>query len=49
MPDAAGPQRFHEDQSLSPLSVYANSTLCAEHQTRVMLGASSRTDYAVVR
>lgn len=48
-PGAEGPQRFHEDQSLFPLSVYANAKLWAEHQTRLLLGASSRTEYAVVR
>ncbi|MFG2517911.1 NAD-dependent epimerase/dehydratase family protein [Streptomyces sp. NPDC048527] len=49
VPDAEGPQRFLEDQSLFPLSVYANSKLWAEHQTRLMLAASSGTEYAVVR
>ncbi|MGW0536831.1 NAD-dependent epimerase/dehydratase family protein [Streptomyces sp. NPDC003032] len=47
--DARGPQEFHEDQQLFPLSVYANSKLWAEHQTRLMLGGSSGTEYAVVR
>ncbi|MFI6770494.1 NAD-dependent epimerase/dehydratase family protein [Streptomyces sp. NPDC050355] len=49
LPGVEGPQRFHEDQCLFPLSVYANSKLWAEHQTRLMLGPSSRTEYAVVR
>lgn len=44
-----GPRVFHEDQPLFPMSVYANSKLWAEHQTRLMLNASSGTEYAVVR
>ncbi|MFJ4683990.1 NAD-dependent epimerase/dehydratase family protein [Streptomyces sp. NPDC091377] len=44
-----GPHVFHEDQTLFPLSVYANGKLWAEHQTRLMLGASSGTEYAIVR
>ncbi|MEV7085479.1 NAD(P)-dependent oxidoreductase [Streptomyces sp. NPDC093085] len=49
LPGVEGPQVFHEDQPLFPVSVYANSKLWAEHQTRLMLGASSGTEYAVVR
>ncbi|MFH9138242.1 NAD-dependent epimerase/dehydratase family protein [Streptomyces sp. NPDC017524] len=49
VPSAGGPQVFHEDQPLHPVSVYANSKLWAEHQTRLMLGASSGSEYAVVR
>ncbi|QNP74827.1 NAD-dependent epimerase/dehydratase family protein [Streptomyces roseirectus] len=49
LPGVEGPQAFHEDQPLFPMSVYANSKLWAEHQTRLMLGASARTEYAVVR
>ncbi|MGW5780023.1 NAD-dependent epimerase/dehydratase family protein [Streptomyces sp. NPDC003863] len=49
LPDVEGPQVFHEDQPLFPMSVYANCKLWAEHQTRLMLGASSGTEYAVVR
>ncbi|MFF1690642.1 NAD-dependent epimerase/dehydratase family protein [Streptomyces sp. NPDC058254] len=48
-PGVVGPQVFHEDMPLSPVSVYANGKLWAEHQTRLMLGASSGTEYAVVR
>ncbi|WP_282697129.1 NAD-dependent epimerase/dehydratase family protein [Streptomyces sp. CC208A] len=48
-PGIEGPQVFHEDQPLFPMSVYANAKLWAEHQTRLMLGASSGTEYAVVR
>ncbi|MFF9350115.1 NAD-dependent epimerase/dehydratase family protein [Streptomyces sp. NPDC014734] len=49
VPTDGGPQVFHEDQPLFPVSVYANSKLWAEHQTRLMLNASSGTEYAVVR
>ncbi|GLF92693.1 NAD-dependent epimerase/dehydratase family protein [Streptomyces yaizuensis] len=45
---AAGPQRFHEDQTPYPLSVYANSKLWAEHQTRLLLGGTG-TEYAILR
>ncbi|ANW17094.1 NAD-dependent epimerase/dehydratase family protein [Streptomyces clavuligerus] len=45
---AAGPHRFHEDQTTHPLSVYANSKLWAEHQTRLLLGGTG-TEYAVLR
>lgn len=48
-PDVEGPQVFHEDMPLNPVSVYANGKLWAEHQTRLMLDASSGTEYAVVR
>ncbi|MEV8455270.1 NAD-dependent epimerase/dehydratase family protein [Streptomyces sp. NPDC052095] len=48
-PDVEGPQVFHEDMPLSPVSVYANGKLWAEHQTRLMLGAQGGTEYAVVR
>ncbi|WP_436735847.1 NAD-dependent epimerase/dehydratase family protein [Streptomyces sp. BBFR102] len=48
-PADEGPRVFHEDQPLFPVSVYANSKLWAEHQTRLMLNASSGTEYAVVR
>ncbi|MEV7279428.1 NAD-dependent epimerase/dehydratase family protein [Streptomyces sp. NPDC093111] len=47
--DSPGPHVFHEDQALFPLSVYANGKLWAEHQTRLMLGAESGCEYAVVR
>ncbi|MEV7778469.1 NAD-dependent epimerase/dehydratase family protein [Kitasatospora sp. NPDC088351] len=47
--DSPGPHMFHEDQALFPLSVYANGKLWAEHQTRLMLGASSGAEYAIVR
>jgi nucleoside-diphosphate-sugar epimerase len=43
-----GPQTFHEDQPLHPLSVYANSKLWAEHQTRLLLGAAG-IDFSVLR
>ncbi|MFF3959363.1 NAD-dependent epimerase/dehydratase family protein [Streptomyces sp. NPDC001890] len=49
VPGIEGPQVFHEDMPLHPVSVYANCKLWAEHQTRLMLGASSGTEYAVVR
>ncbi|MEU0986804.1 NAD(P)-dependent oxidoreductase [Streptomyces sp. NPDC005953] len=44
-----GPQMFSEDQTPFPLSVYANSKLWAEHQTRLLLGGQSSTEYAIVR
>ncbi|MFJ6776848.1 NAD-dependent epimerase/dehydratase family protein, partial [Kitasatospora sp. NPDC091257] len=47
--DSAGPHVFHEDQPLFPLSVYANGKLWAEHQTRLLLGASSGCEHAIVR
>ncbi|MGV9314117.1 NAD-dependent epimerase/dehydratase family protein [Streptomyces sp. NPDC003691] len=43
-----GPQRFAEDQAAHPLSVYANSKLWGEHQTRLLL-AGTGTDYAILR
>ncbi|MFJ8233928.1 NAD-dependent epimerase/dehydratase family protein [Streptomyces sp. NPDC094448] len=43
-----GPQRFTEDQAPHPLSVYANSKLWGEHQTRLLL-AGTGTDYAILR
>ncbi|MCT2591765.1 NAD-dependent epimerase/dehydratase family protein [Streptomyces sp. N2-109] len=43
------PQEFHEDHTPRPLSVYANSKLWAEHQTRLLLGGSAGTEYAVLR
>ncbi|MEU5162222.1 NAD(P)-dependent oxidoreductase [Streptomyces sp. NPDC020875] len=43
-----GFQRFSEDQTPHPLSVYANSKLWGEHQTRLLL-AGTGTDYAVLR
>ncbi|NGO70431.1 NAD-dependent epimerase/dehydratase family protein [Streptomyces boncukensis] len=45
---ARGPQEFREDQPLVPLSVYANSKLWGEHQTRLILGGSD-TEYTVLR
>ncbi|MEV3873546.1 NAD-dependent epimerase/dehydratase family protein [Streptomyces sp. NPDC049906] len=45
---AAGPQVFHEDQPPHPLSVYANSKLWAEHQTRLLLGAAG-VEHAILR
>ncbi|MFD5432205.1 NAD-dependent epimerase/dehydratase family protein [Kitasatospora sp. NPDC127067] len=47
--DSPGPHVFHEDQPLFPLSVYANGKLWAEHQTRLLLGASSGCEHAIVR
>ncbi|MFE0426872.1 NAD-dependent epimerase/dehydratase family protein, partial [Streptomyces sp. NPDC058953] len=44
----AEPQRFAEDQTPHPLSVYANSKLWGEHQTRLLL-AGTGTDYAILR
>ncbi|MFJ2587493.1 NAD-dependent epimerase/dehydratase family protein [Streptomyces sp. NPDC087538] len=49
VPGIEGPQVFHEGMPLHPVSVYANSKLWAEHQTRLMLGAAGGTEYAVVR
>ncbi|MFH8618278.1 NAD-dependent epimerase/dehydratase family protein [Streptomyces sp. NPDC017979] len=43
-----GIQRFSEEQAPHPLSVYANSKLWAEHQTRLLL-AGTGTDYAILR
>ncbi|GAA2264798.1 hypothetical protein GCM10010145_43830 [Streptomyces ruber] len=48
-PGAEGPQEFHEDQPLRPLSVYANSKLWAEHQTRLLLGGPGGPEHAVLR
>ncbi|MFE5736392.1 NAD-dependent epimerase/dehydratase family protein [Streptomyces celluloflavus] len=48
-PGIRGPQVFHEDQQLLPVSVYANSKLWAEHQTRLLLGGTTGTEYAVLR
>ncbi|GAA2262845.1 SDR family oxidoreductase [Streptomyces amakusaensis] len=45
---AEGAQVFAEDQPPHPLSVYANSKLWAEHQTRLMLGGTG-TEYSVLR
>ncbi|MFB8032943.1 NAD-dependent epimerase/dehydratase family protein [Streptomyces sp. NPDC056004] len=49
VPGIEGPQVFHEEMPLHPVSVYANCKLWAEHQTRLMLGATGGTEYAVVR
>jgi UDP-glucose 4-epimerase/dTDP-L-rhamnose 4-epimerase len=43
-----GVARFTEDQPLTPISVYANTKLWAEHQVRLML-AGSGTEYSIVR
>ncbi|MGP8302047.1 NAD-dependent epimerase/dehydratase family protein [Streptomyces inhibens] len=48
-PAIRGPQVFHEDQRLLPVSVYANSKLWAEHQTRLLLGGPDAPEYAVLR
>ncbi|WP_323372492.1 NAD-dependent epimerase/dehydratase family protein [Streptomyces katsurahamanus] len=43
-----GPQVFSEDQPPHPLSVYGNSKLWAEHQTRLLLGAAG-VEYSILR
>ncbi|QHC21225.1 NAD-dependent epimerase/dehydratase family protein [Streptomyces sp. GS7] len=48
-PSVRGPQVFREDQRLLPVSVYANSKLWAEHQTRLLLGGPDTPEYAVLR
>ncbi|GGU57545.1 NDP-sugar dehydratase or epimerase [Streptomyces albospinus] len=48
-PSVQGPQVFREDQRLLPVSVYANSKLWAEHQTRLLLGGPDTPEYAVLR
>ncbi|MGW5120418.1 NAD-dependent epimerase/dehydratase family protein [Streptomyces noursei] len=48
-PAIRGPQVFQEDQRLLPVSVYANSKLWAEHQTRLMLNGPQTPEYAVLR
>ncbi|MFJ9411062.1 NAD-dependent epimerase/dehydratase family protein [Streptomyces sp. NPDC101393] len=48
-PGVRGPQEFREEQQLLPVSVYANSKLWAEHQTRLLLGSAQSTEYAVLR
>ncbi|MGX2997350.1 NAD-dependent epimerase/dehydratase family protein [Streptomyces sp. JNUCC 64] len=45
---ADGPQVFQEDQPPHPLSVYANSKLWAEHQTRLLLGAAG-VEFSILR
>lgn len=40
--------RFTEDQPLTPISVYANTKLWAEHQVRLMLDGSG-TEHSIVR
>ncbi|MEV7601330.1 NAD-dependent epimerase/dehydratase family protein [Kitasatospora sp. NPDC089797] len=49
VPGVAGPQAFHEDQLLVPVSVYANTKLWAEHQARLMLGGPGAAEYTVLR
>ncbi|MEO3973672.1 NAD-dependent epimerase/dehydratase family protein [Streptomyces sp. CAU 1734] len=44
----SGPRQFSEDLPPHPLSVYANSKLWAEHQTRLLLGAAG-TEFAILR
>ncbi|MFI1197866.1 NAD(P)-dependent oxidoreductase (plasmid) [Streptomyces sp. BHT-5-2] len=48
-PSVRGPQVFREDQRLLPVSVYANSKLWAEHQTRLLLSGPQTPEYAVLR
>ncbi|KUL46136.1 epimerase [Streptomyces sp. NRRL F-4489] len=48
-PSIRGPQVFREDQRLLPVSVYANSKLWAEHQTRLLLSGPDTPEYAVLR
>ncbi|WUI79179.1 NAD-dependent epimerase/dehydratase family protein [Streptomyces sp. NBC_00400] len=48
-PSICGPQEFREDQRLLPVSVYANSKLWAEHQTRLLLEGPDTPEYAVLR
>ncbi len=48
-PGVRGPQVFREDQRLLPVSVYANSKLWAEHQTRLLLSGAGSPEYAVLR
>ncbi|WP_406205434.1 NAD-dependent epimerase/dehydratase family protein [Kitasatospora sp. NBC_01560] len=43
-----GISRFSEEQPLTPISVYANTKLWAEHQVRLMLGGTG-TAYSIVR
>ncbi|SEM67926.1 NAD-dependent epimerase/dehydratase family protein [Streptacidiphilus jiangxiensis] len=47
-PSGGGPARFTEDQPLTPISVYANTKVWAEHQVRLMLDGSG-TEHATVR
>ncbi|MFJ9696143.1 NAD-dependent epimerase/dehydratase family protein [Kitasatospora sp. NPDC101183] len=48
-PDVTGPQVFHEDQPLVPVSVYANTKLWAEHQARLMLVGPDKAEFTVLR
>ncbi|MFE6684989.1 NAD-dependent epimerase/dehydratase family protein [Streptomyces sp. NPDC057743] len=48
-PGVRGPQVFREDQRLLPVSVYANSKLWAEYQTRLLLSGAGSPEYAVLR
>ncbi|NUS11744.1 MAG: NAD-dependent epimerase/dehydratase family protein [Streptomyces sp.] len=47
-PTSSGPARFTEDQPLTPISVYANTKVWAEHQVRLMLKGAI-TEHAIVR
>ncbi|MEU7638827.1 MULTISPECIES: NAD-dependent epimerase/dehydratase family protein [unclassified Streptomyces] len=48
-PAIRGPQVFREEQQPHPVSVYANSKLWAEHQTRLLLSGADTPEYAVLR
>ncbi|MFD9687361.1 NAD-dependent epimerase/dehydratase family protein [Kitasatospora sp. NPDC059088] len=47
-PAGDGPARFTEDRPLTPISVYANTKVWAEHQVRLMLEGTG-TEHAMVR